>query len=641
MKTASARAIALTSDVSGAALPELRAVTTPLPADVVLPRHIPGVRPLLWLDGHGYGLVGLGEAARLPVGTGPGRWDRAQGQFDDLAARTLTTDQVCRPGTGLVAFGSFAFDPNDANSALIVPALALGRDADGAWLTAVSAVPDGSRAPAPHAAVENRPVFTVRRGARPADWDHIFAVALDAIARGEVDKVVLARSEELGPTDGLDVRDLLIRLNARFPQCHTFAADDLVGATPEMLLRVRGAAASSRVLAGSAPRGGTKALDDLAGRDLLRSAKDLREHLFAVRSVAAALSAEGAGVERSAPFLVRLENIQHLATDVLASLPAGVAPLRLLGRLHPSAAVCGTPRASAMVLIRSLEDSRGRYSGPVGWLDAKGNCDWGIALRCADLSGGRIRAYAGAGLVEGSEPDKELAEIRLKLDAIGDALTQTASASASTRCRPEEGSFGDDIAILADLWLRWWQFGHRLADEQWSGPTRLERWRVRELYAHVARGIVTLGNLLADPTGAPAEIPHAAAYFARLRGGPASADEVARIAVQFAADTGDAGLADLFGRAGIEVLTAAAALAPSTVLASIAGPIRLHSYLVTRIVEATVHMLDLQHALDAEAVVPEPALLRTVQVLVQLIPSASFIDLATGRGADPVFPVLT
>jgi uncharacterized protein (TIGR03083 family) len=205
----------------------------------------------------------------------------------------------------------------------------------------------------------------------------------------------------------------------------------------------------------------------------------------------------------------------------------------------------------------------------------------------------------------------------------------------------EDGAFDDDIAVLADLWLRWWQSGRRLTDEQWSAPTRLERWRVRELYAHVARGIGTLGNLLADPADAPAEISCAAAYFARLRGGPASADEVARVAVRFAAETDDAGLVDLFGEPRIEVLAAAAALAPEMVLASIAGPIRLHSYLVTRIVDATVHLLDLQHALGAEVVVPEPALLRTVQVLVRLIPSASFIDLATGRGADPVFPVLT
>ena len=217
-------------------------------------------------------------------------------------------------------------------------------------------------------------------------------------------------------------------------------------------------------------------------------------------------------------------------------------------------------------------------------------------------------------------------------------LTHTASSSAG--CPGEDADFGDDIAIVADLWARWRQSGRRLAGEQWSGPTRLERWRVRDLYAHVARGIPTFGNLLASPAGTPAEVSRAADYFARLRD-PASADQVARTAVRFAADTGDAGLADLFGKPATEVLATAAALGPTTVLASIAGPIQLHSYLVTRIVEATVHLLDLQHALDAGTMVPEPALLRTVRVLVQLIPSASFIDLATGRSTDPVFPVLT
>jgi uncharacterized protein (TIGR03083 family) len=207
-------------------------------------------------------------------------------------------------------------------------------------------------------------------------------------------------------------------------------------------------------------------------------------------------------------------------------------------------------------------------------------------------------------------------------------------------CPGEDADFGDDIAILADLWARWRQSGYRLAGEQWSGPTRLERWRVRDLYAHVARGIPTFGNLLASPAGTPAEVSYAAGYFARLRG-PASADQVARTAVQFAADTGDAALADLFGRPATEVLATAAALGPETVLASIAGPIRLHSYLVTRIVEATVHLLDLQHALGAATMVPEPALLRTVRVLVRLIPNEAFIDLATGRSTDPVLPVLT
>jgi uncharacterized protein (TIGR03083 family) len=213
--------------------------------------------------------------------------------------------------------------------------------------------------------------------------------------------------------------------------------------------------------------------------------------------------------------------------------------------------------------------------------------------------------------------------------------------SSPAGCPGEDADFGDDIAMLADLWARWQESGRRLAGEQWSGPTRLERWRIRDLYAHVARGIPTFGNLLASPVGTPAEISHAADYFACLRGGPASAGEVARIAVRFAADTGDAALSDFFGKPGTEVLATARALKPETVLASIAGPIQLHSYLVTRIVEATVHLLDLQHALGTGAMVPEPALLRTVRVLVQLIPSASFIDLATGRSTDTVFPVLT
>lgn len=204
------------------------------------------------------------------------------------------------------------------------------------------------------------------------------------------------------------------------------------------------------------------------------------------------------------------------------------------------------------------------------------------------------------------------------------------------------GDFARDIAVLGGLWSRWWQLGH-LDEVAWSAPTRLPGWRVKELYAHVARGVDTLAVLLDSPaTGMVVDVPDAAGYFARVPSGPAGAAQVARTAIRFAADTKPAALRERFGRRGPETLTAATAAGPHTVLASIAGPIHLHAYVITRIVEATVHHLDLQHALDIDERLPELAVRRTVQTLTQLTPAVPFIELATGRDTDRgIFPVLT
>jgi menaquinone-specific isochorismate synthase len=242
---------------------------------------------------------------------------------------------------------------------------------------------------------------------------------------------VLARDLIVAADEPLDPRRLLRRLAARFPDCWTFAVDGLLGATPELLLRRTGRELSARVLAGTVPRG-AGADDDRLAAALLGSAKDRAEHELAVDSLVSALqpycTSLTAPVE---PELLTLANVRHLATDVTGT-QARTGPrsraglLELIGAVHPTAAVGGTPTAEAVAVIGQLEAmDRGRYAGPVGWLDANGDGEFGLALRCAEISPAdpcTARLFAGCGIVAGSDPAAELAETQAKFAAFQAAL---------------------------------------------------------------------------------------------------------------------------------------------------------------------------------------------------------------------------
>ncbi|MDR2983701.1 MAG: isochorismate synthase, partial [Nocardiopsaceae bacterium] len=218
----------------------------------------------------------------------------------------------------------------------------------------------------------------------------------------------------------VDGRVLLSRLASRYPECYTFACDGLLGATPELLIRRTGGSLESLVLAGTMPRGGSPESDRALGEALLASSKDRDEHSYAVEDVRAALQPLCADLRiDDQPFLLRLPNLQHLATQVDGELAGGDdashSALALAAALHPTAAICGTPADKAMDLIRELEGmDRGRYSGPVGWVDARGNGEWGIALRCGLLAGRNARLFAGCGIVAESNPPAEVAEAQTK-----------------------------------------------------------------------------------------------------------------------------------------------------------------------------------------------------------------------------------
>ena len=382
---------------------------------------LPAERPLAWVTGDD-GMVGWGEAARFDV-TGPDRFEQAHRWWQALTADSVVLDEVGLAGCGLVAFGSFAFDPLAGSSALIVPEVVVGRRDGHWWLTTVDGASPSLRPTAPPAAPG-----TVRfaDGSRtPTAWTSLVGDVVARIRAGEVGKVVLARDLEARLDEPLDVRWPLQRLAEGYPGCWTFSVDGLFGATPELLVRLEEGLVTSRVLAGTVRRTGTA--DGTQAAALARSSKDLEEHAYAVRSVADSLSAHCASVDvPPAPFVLHLQNVLHLASVVTGVVADGATSLALLSSLHPSAAVCGTPTAGAMAVIREVEGlDRGRYAGPVGWLDAAGDGEWGIALRCAEVDprdARRLRLFAGCGIVAGSRPEQELAETAAKLVPVRDAL---------------------------------------------------------------------------------------------------------------------------------------------------------------------------------------------------------------------------
>ncbi len=383
---------------------------------------LPATGAVAWTQG-GEGLVGWGEAARVEVG-GPTRFADAQAWWDDVLATSHVTDEVGLPGTGPVAFGSFSFEPT-GTSVLVLPDVVVGHRAGQWWVTTVgaAAAPVG-----PVAAVRAPGAVAFADGSRSStEWMGVVAEAVRRIEAGAVAKVVLARDVEARTAVPLDLRWPLSRLDEGYPGCWVFAVDGLIGATPEMLVRLRDGVATSRVLAGTLRRSGDAARDERQGRSLARSVKDIEEHGYGVRSVVDALARHCAGVEvPEDPFVLELPNVMHLASDVRGTVVDGATSLQLIASLHPSAAVCGTPTDVAGAVIAEIEGlDRGRYAGPVGWLDASGDGEWGIALRCGQLDPAdphRIRLFAGCGIVAGSEPERELAESNAKLVPMRDAL---------------------------------------------------------------------------------------------------------------------------------------------------------------------------------------------------------------------------
>jgi menaquinone-specific isochorismate synthase len=402
----------------------VRTVALDLPAADILD-VLPLGDPVAWLR-RGEGMVAWGRAAELRT-RGTTRFADADKWWTETTSRAVVRDEVGEPGTGLVCFGTFAFADEPGESVLVVPEIVVGRRAGVTWLTTIGR---GSTAtPVVRVADQPAPPVDVAFADGALDSERWMSVVADAVARinaGGLEKVVLARDLVATADAPIDVRWPLRRLAEDYPMCWTFHVDGLFGATPEMLVRRERGLVTSRVLAGTIRRTGDDGADLALAATLARSSKDHEEHEYAVRSVAEALEPHCSSMNvPEAPFVLHLPNVMHLATDVTGVVhdAATVSSLELAASLHPSAAVGGTPTTVATDLISEIEGmDRGRYAGPVGWMDGAGDGEWALALRSAEVHGDTVRLFAGCGIVADSDPEAELAEAQAKFLPVRDAL---------------------------------------------------------------------------------------------------------------------------------------------------------------------------------------------------------------------------
>jgi menaquinone-specific isochorismate synthase len=394
------------------------------------------------------------EAVLTHESSGPGRFADAQRFIDDVLARTIAVGDVEAPFGGPHFFSAFTFlDTVEAGepfpaSRVFVPRWQVARA--GEVTTAVAnllVAPDSDLATVAERVLRAHGKFkhfdygaksvaaSEDRGPRDftitesGDYQAAVEGGLAAIAAGTVKKIVLARVQEVKTGAPLHPLRLLNGLRERFPECYSFSVangrgQSFIGASPERLVRVSKGVLETEALAGSTRRGAGASEDAALGAALLSSEKDLREQRHVLDSIARRLGPLGLAPEfPGKPVLRKLANVQHLHTPVSASLPEGVRLLDTVACLHPTPAVGGTPREAAVGLIRELEGfPRGLYAGAIGWINSRGGGEFLVGIRSALVEGAGARLYAGAGIVSGSDPRRELAETELKFRALRDAL---------------------------------------------------------------------------------------------------------------------------------------------------------------------------------------------------------------------------
>jgi menaquinone-specific isochorismate synthase len=342
-------------------------------------------------------LFGWGMAARIEPGIGADRFERAMGRLSAIGAP--------------LAMASFTFDENDPGSTVVVPQALVRIDGDGPRFV----VGDDSMLPPP-ADPSRMPAGHLALGDEPA-WASLIRAALGAIRDHEVEKVVLSRTTTARFDARVPVSLVLSSLVRNEPQSHTYLVDRFIGSSPELLVSLDSGRIRSTSLAGSAD----PADPDAAGS--FQTEKMTREHALAADSVDLALVPFCITLDRSESGVVTYGGIQHLSTSFVGEAHPGTNIAELLAALHPTAAVAGTPTKSAIELIRELEGhKRGRYAGPVGWFDRDGDGEFAIALRCGWIDDSVVTLFAGAGIVEGSDPAAEFEETEIKLRPMLGAL---------------------------------------------------------------------------------------------------------------------------------------------------------------------------------------------------------------------------
>lgn len=394
---------------------------------------------------NGVGFVGIGCAARLVVPRGESS-SGADSVRSALAAIEYD-EKLTTPGTGPIGFGAFPFDSN-LDGELIVPRVIVATDADGAaWITTIAKRDDQpseqeleailsrsqqigtgfARDAGLHSASDAPSTFSLHPLRTPESWCNAVEEATRRISAGDARKVVLARGVEIETDQPLRPSAVLSHLRRTFPASHLFNVDGFVGATPELLVERAGAVVRAHPMAGTAPRSGDPETDARLAAALLASRNTRDEHRHTIDMVHDTLLPWCSYLDEEAePSIVAVANVQHLSTRLEGQLSEPIASvLELVGALHPTPAVGGMPRDAALRLIAELEDlDRGRFAGPVGWVDAQGNGKWAVGIRSAQIAGNRTRIHAGVGVVADSQPEQELAETRAKLQTMLGAIVR-------------------------------------------------------------------------------------------------------------------------------------------------------------------------------------------------------------------------
>jgi menaquinone-specific isochorismate synthase len=390
-----------------------------------------GEEGYLWRE-EGAGLAAVGVAAKIEL---PGGLADTAGSTEVLEALAAidSDDEVGLAGCGPVAMGALPFDPASPGH-LVVPRRVVGYRDGRAWVTTVETAgatgPSDSHIAPVRSSGSPPDHFTLVSSVPHADWKAVVAGAVDAIKRGELRKVVLARRVDITANRPFVITDVLSRLEALYPSCMVFSMEGFLGASPELLMRRSGAEIESHPLAGTVARSGDTRSDDALVAGLLGSEKARHEHQVVVDELRAALDPVCASLDVPAqPSVMGLRNVSHLATRITGRLASTAArlpsALELVGLVHPTPAVAGNPTGAAIRYAAEVEGfDRGRYAGPVGWMDSRGDGAFALGIRCAETSGARARIYAGNGVVAGSDPGEELAETQLKLQALLAALVR-------------------------------------------------------------------------------------------------------------------------------------------------------------------------------------------------------------------------
>ena len=364
-------------------------------------------------------IIAHGEVLRIEA-FGENRIAELSAKWKELIASSEIADQVGLPGSGVIALTSISFSANSAApSVLYVPKTTLViKEGIAFEITAENDSIDAVQTKKPSGVFLPGDLSASR-------FKDLVERSVSIISKTELDKVVLSRDLVMPISQRPDLSEAVQKLHDRYPHCWTYAIADVFGASPELLLRAESGEVSARVLAGTAGRGTDPDVDRAIAEGLAHSHKNRHEHDYAAKSMVERLEPFCEVVEAdSEPFSLALPDLWHLATDVRGKLKTGVTLLDVIAELHPTAAVAGTPRLMAQELIAELEPyDRAGYAGPVGWLSSDGSGELAIALRGGVIEKDQIRAFAGCGIVEESDPQAELDETDLKFRAVRHAFS--------------------------------------------------------------------------------------------------------------------------------------------------------------------------------------------------------------------------